>query len=376
MPSSLSLVVSALLLLAQVLSAETPFTHPGVIHSQEDLAFVKAKIKSGENPWRFAWELLESSQYLKEDWKPEPFKVIERGPYNEPDIGSSQFSNNGRAAYTNALHWALTGDEESAKRAALALDSWSSTLQSIEGHDARLLVGMAGISYVTAAELLKHTWDGWPEEKQADFEKMLREIWYPLIKDFYPSANGNWDAAMMQTLIAMAVHLDERAEFERVTAYYLKGEGNGAVRNYFKDSGQCQESGRDQLHTQMGLEFLINTCQTAWLQEVNLYEAYDNLLLKGFEYTAKFNLGGSVPYESYESFEKRYLYPEISSRGRSHLRPMYEKLVSHYRDRQGLPTPYSEYVIVKTRPESGSRSSLPWSTLMFAKKVEAPIVAE
>ena len=374
MPSLFAIFISALLLVPSFLSAETPFIHPGVIHDEANLSFVKAKIKSGENPWRFAWELLEGSRYLEEDWKPKSFKVIERGPYNDPDLGSSEFFSDSRAAYTNALHWALSGEEESAKRAAAALDAWSSTLESIEGHDARLLLGMAGLSYVTAAELLKHTWDGWPEEKQADFDKMLREIWYPLIKDLYPSANGNWDASMMQTIIAMAVYLDDRTMFDKITSYYLQGEGNGAVRNYFKDSGQCQESGRDQNHTQMGLEFLIHTCETAWLQKVDLYQAHDNLLLKGFEYTAKYNLGEKVPYEPYESFEERYLYPEISTNGRSRLRPMYEKVVSHYRDRQGLPTPYSEAVAFKTRPESGRGSSLLWSTLMFAKKEQPPIV--
>ena len=376
MPSPLPIIATALFSLAHFLSAETAFTHPGVMHDQESLTFVKAKIESGQNPWRFAWELLEGSRYLKKDWKPEPSKVVERGPYNEPDIGASEFAGDGRAAYTNALHWALTGDQESAERAAMTLDSWSSTLESIQGHDARLLVGITGLSYITAAELLTHTWDGWPGEKQADFKQMLRGIWYPLIKDLYPSANGNWDAAMMQTLIAMAVYLDDREIFDQVTTYYLKGEGNGAVRNYFKDSGQCQESGRDQGHTQMGLEFLINTCETARIQKVDLYQAYDNLLLKGFEYTAKYNLGESVPYEPYESFEERYLYPEISTKARSWLRPMFEKVLSHYRDRQGLPAPYSEAAVLKTRPESGRGGALLWSTLMFAKKEQPPIVAE
>jgi len=89
---------------------------------------------------------------------------------------------------------------------------------------------------------------------------MLRDIWYPLIKDFYPSANGNWDASMLQTMMAMGVFLDDQPMFDRAKNYFLAGEGNGAIGNYFKPSGQCQESGRDQAHTQMGLDFLANTC--------------------------------------------------------------------------------------------------------------------
>jgi hypothetical protein len=113
-----------------------------------------------------------------------------------------------------------------------------------------------------AAEILD-AWDGWPEENQTRFEKMLREIFYPIIKDFYPSANGNWDASMIQTMLAMGVFLDDQAMFDRAKNYYLNGEGNGAVRNYFKPSGECQESGRDQAHTQMGLDFLACSAEIA-----------------------------------------------------------------------------------------------------------------
>lgn len=56
----------------------------------------------------------------------------------------------------------------------------------------------------------------------------------------------------------------------------------------------------------MGLEFLANTCETAWIQGVDLYSAADNRLLQGFEYTAKYNLGFDVPYEPYQTFEGRY----------------------------------------------------------------------
>ena len=104
-------------------------------------------------------------------------------------------------------------------------------------------------------------------------------------------------------------------------SYYLTGKGNGAIGMYFKPSGQCQESGRDQSHTQMGLEFLANTCETGWIQGIDLYGALDNRLLKGFEYTAKYNLGNEVPYERYVSFEGRYKYNEISGKSRGRFPP-------------------------------------------------------
>ena len=43
-------------------SAAKPFVHPGLLHSREELAFVKRKIAAGEQPWKTAWEKLRASE--------------------------------------------------------------------------------------------------------------------------------------------------------------------------------------------------------------------------------------------------------------------------------------------------------------------------
>ena len=338
-------------------AARAQFVHPGIVHSQPALDFVKGKITSGEEPWATAWTDFRASRYADLDWQPQPHAHVERGPSNDPDIGSSEFSADAAAAYRHALLWAMTGEEAHAAKAAEILNAWSETLQSIGNHDARLLVGMEGYEYCNAAELLRHTWDGWPQSEQARFEKMLREIFYPIIKDFYPSANGNWDASMLQTMLAMGVYLDDRTMFDRGVEYYLHGKGNGAIGNYFKPTGQCQESGRDQAHTQMGLGFLAATCEIAWNQGIDLYGANDNLLLKGFEYTAKYNLGLDVPYEPYRSFEGRYHYKSISNDSRGRLQSIYEKVLNHYQNRKGLEAQFTGQAAKQLREGNDSRRS-------------------
>lgn len=349
--------------------------HPGISHTKEGIEFVRSKIETNEQPWADAWEALKSLSRASLDVVPRPREHVERGPYNRPNIGSSEFSGDANASYLHALQWVLTGKIAHAKKAAEILDAWSGTLKSISNHDARLLVGMEGYEYCNAAELLKHTWDGWPEENQARFEKMLREIFYPVIKDFYPSANGNWDASMIQTMLAMGVYLDDQTMFDRARDYYMSGEGNGAVSNYFKPSGQCQESGRDQGHTQMGLDFLACSAEIGWNQGVDLYGAFDNRLLKGFEYTAKYNLGYDVPYEPYRSFEGRYHYKKISDDDRGRLRPMYEKVLNHYQNRKGIDAPYTKQAVMKLREGSDEqnsrrRRSPALGTLMFSGQSE------
>ena len=349
-------------------SQSSTFVHPGISHSQKSIDRIIEKIRNDEQPWSDEWKRLKDSRYASSNWTVQPRPVVERGAYNNPDIGSSEFLRDGTAAYTLAIKWALGGDERDARKSAEILDAWAKTLKEVRNHDAKLLIGMAGLKYCNAAELLKHTWDGWPIENQKQFEKMLRTVWYPVIKDFYPTANGNWDAAMLQTMIAIGVFLDDQQIFNRAVDYYRKGEGNGAIGNYFNEFGECQESGRDQAHTQMGLEFLANTCEVAWNQKVDLYGELDNRLLKGFEYTAKYNLGHKVRYEPYKSVGGRYHYKTISDNSRGRLRSMYKRVLNHYGHRKGIDAPFTKAASAKVRRRSrGSSTSLPWESLMFGK---------
>lgn len=355
----------------QVLAGDTPeqvssveaFVHPGLLHSKDELDFVKQKLSAGEQPWKSAWEQLRSSEIASLEYMPKPFAKVVRGVRNRPDIGSSNMSNDAAAAYAHALQWSLTEKKAHAIKAIEILNAWANALESVSGHDARLLAGMDGVVFCNAAELIRHTSTEWPGEDQKQFERMLRRIFYPVIKNFYPTANGNWDAAMIQTMIAMGIFLDDRAMFDRAVDYYRNGEGNGSIDNYFNELGQCQESGRDQAHVQMGIGFLACACEMAWKQGMDLYGAADNRLALGFEYTAKYNLGEDVPYKRYRSVEGRYDYPAISRKGRGRFRPVYERIFHHFHDRMGLEMPYCRRVVEKERPEGSHRQHISWGTL-------------
>ena len=360
-----------------------PFVHPGILHSRAELEFIKQQISADELPWTSAWEKLKSSKSDSRrrrrsrcaprigvsslEYQPRPLANVVRGASNSPNIGSSDFSNDSIAAYSHALQWWMTGEKAHASKAIEILNAWSRTLESIGGHDARLLIGMSGVGYCNAAELIRHA-DGvnWQAKDQERFKQMLRNVFYPVIKDFYPSANGNWDASMIQTMLAMGVFLDDRDMFDRAVNYYLHGKGNGAIENYFNEFGECQESGRDQAHTQMGVGFLGCACEIAWKQGVDLYGAADNRLALGFEYTAKYNLGYDVEYEPYKSFEGRYHYRELSDDSRGRFAPIYDRVLHHYHDRMGLEMPYCHEVSEGRGPDGFSTTHMPWGTLLFS----------
>ena len=341
------------------------FIHPGILHNRAEINFVKGQIRAGKEPWKSAWDALTEHRFAGLSWKPKPRERVARGPYNRPDIGASDMMDDSVAAYTHGLRWALTGEKAHAKKAIEILNAYSFTLRSVKEHDARLLVGMTGIHFINAAELIRHSHAGWAQADQKQFEHLLLEVLYPVIVDFYPTANGNWDASMIQTMIAMGVFLENGEIFDRGVKYYLKGEGNGAITHYLNDFGQCQESGRDQAHTQMGLGYLGCAAEIAWKQGVDLYSAADSRLALGYEYTAKYNLGQDVPFQPFRSVGGRYHYKKISGRGG--FAPIYEIVYHHYHGRAGMEMPFTKQVIARIRPERASTVHTPWATLMFAQ---------
>lgn len=243
------------------------FVHPGMLHMTLDLEFMKAKILAGEEPWKEAWDQLKASEISSLHYKPTPFKVVDNGPYNQPDNGGKEFVRDGAAAYTMALQWYVEGDKAYAEKAIEIFNAWANTLESVVNHNRQLKVGTAGIKYLNAAEIIKYTYKGWSDKDRKAFEDMVINIWYPVITDWTPRYNGNWDAANGQTIMCIGIFLDRRDIFDKACKQLTDGDSNGSIKNYFYENGQCQESGRDQQHVQMGLAFLACAAEIAWNQK-------------------------------------------------------------------------------------------------------------
>ncbi len=353
---------------ANTLAAPERFVHPGILHHRAELDFIKAKVQAGEEPWKSAWEALRKSAHAQLDWKVKPRADVFRGSRNNPDIGASDFKADSVAAYTHAIAWMISGERSHADKAIEILDAWPPVFKTFDGGDARLAIGETAVHFLNAAELIRYSDAGWKEAEFEQFKSFIRDKLYVLMQPWVPSYNGNWDAAMIQSKLAMGIFLDDRAIFDEGVMQFASGESNGAIAHYIDETGECQESGRDQAHAQMGLGFLACACEIAWKQGVDLYAMGDNRLLKGFEYTAKYNLGNQVPYHPYLSIDGHYNYETIAEKGRGRFSPIFEKVYHHYHDRRGLEMPFTRQVIDKIRPEPeiGSNTHVPWGTLMFA----------
>ena len=351
------------------ISMMAQFVHPGMLHTKADLDNIKSRIQSGQEPWKSAWQQLQNSELADLSIvRPHAISHVSRGSYAVPSNGDKELMNDGDAAYTMALQWYLTGDKKFAQKSIEILNAWSYALDSVTHSDKELIIGITGIKFLNAAEIIKYTYKGWAQKDQNAFGKMILEKWYPVIQNFKPRSNGNWDAAIGQTMLCIGIFLDRQDIFDRAYNHLSKGQTNGAINFYFSETGQCQESGRDQGHTQLGMAYLTNACEIAWNQGRDLYSAYDNRLLKGYEYTAKYMLGEDVPYVQYTTFYGGKVFEnEISSQGRGRYSPIYERVYRHYHVRKGLEMPYTLRVIEKTRSEMVNQDHIPWSTLCCAE---------
>jgi hypothetical protein len=246
--------LACFLLVATALPAqavEFQFIHPGLLHSQADLARMKAAVADKQEPIYAGYQQLIAHPNSRLDYRMRgPLDAVGRSVNGAG--GQGVYDNDATAAYHFALLWAITGDRAFADRAKEILNAWSSTLRLVNGRDGVLMGGLGPFKMANAAEIMRHTNSGWSEAEAQQAERCFKHAVYPTIKDFALFANGNWDTAAMKTVIAIGVYCDDRAIFESGMRYYVAGAGNGCLTNYIiNEQGQCQESGRDAAHSQL-----------------------------------------------------------------------------------------------------------------------------
>ena len=352
--------------------AGAEFAHPGLLQSRADLTRMKQAVAMKQEPIYSGYLVFRTNAESQLNYKMRgPLAMVGRNP----TVGQSAYDSDANAAYQCALQWCLTGDIAYANKSKAIINAWSATLKAISGRDAVLMAGLGPFKMVNAAEILRYTDAGWSAAEIQQTERHFREVIYPVIQNFAPFANGNWDSAAVKTMMAIGVFCNDRAIFERALHYYVNGAGDGRLTHYIiNNAGQCQESGRDQQHTQLGLAHLGDCCEIAWHQGLNLYSYDDNLLLKGFEYTAKYNLGETVPFVETLDRTGKYHHTKISEKGRGHFRAVYEEIYNAYANRLGIPAPFTQQVVEKIRPEGAGVPGAPqgadhvgFGTLLFAQ---------
>lgn len=303
------------------------FRHPGIYQSAADLAELKRRIATGESPWKEAYVRLKS--FADTAFVIRPAAHVMRGPYGKPNIGGEDLRKGAEMAYHCALIWQLTGDRKYADQSIAILNAWSATLQDFDFNDAKLIAGLTGHVFCNAAEILRYSSSGWKPADQDAFKRMLRTAYYPVLRYYYPQANGNWNGAIIQSLLAIAVFTDDRKLFDEAIHNFLHAPVNGSIFKYFYPSGQCQETMRDQGHVQLGIGQFAGAAQIAYTQGVDLFRLAGARMALGYEYSASILMG-----------QRPHAYGVISERAME-LRDDFEYVYRHY-EAMGIDLPWTK----------------------------------
>ncbi len=246
-----------------------------------------------------------------------PYEVVARdGEYRASKSGSE------RDMWT-AYECARQGLTD---KALEIINAYATTLQRFDGHDAPLCC-IQGFHLVRAMTLVSDELKAQsmrlrerPRERLrvgasagmgasavtafAAAKTMVRRAILPTIDKFEadsPYANGNWGAIVNRCRMACAIFLEDSLLYRASIDYFLHANDNGSLPRYVSETGQCQETGRDQSHAQLGLGAMCDICEMAWEQGdgtsgtggqcpgIDLWGALDNRLMKGIEYDVDVN---------------------------------------------------------------------------------------
>ena len=368
------------------------FLHPGMLFTLEDLRRIKIKVEAQESPWIEGWYRLKANRFSQLDYRPNFYPIVYRNDNVHDHIGNADLHGSGVAVLYHAIIWYVTKNQAHADKAIEILNSWANILTGIGGRDQQLAASLYGYELLNGAEIIYHTDAGWSKDEKIKFGQMVEEVFLPITATYGQVnngwANGNWDAAATLFNMCLAIFNDNKELYQEAVNYYKNGEGNGSLLNYIQtDYGLCQESGRDQAHAQLGIGMLAMAAKIGWNQrhrhpfgkDMATYPNANYRLLKGIEYTAKYNLGYDVPYEpipgkGYTLEDMAIDVPwrsglQISQRVRGIFRPIYYLCYGLYRVDLGVDPSelkYTQEVIRRTKFESFFNDHFSYGELLFS----------
>ncbi|MEU4211767.1 alginate lyase family protein [Streptomyces sp. NPDC026206] len=360
------------------------FTHPGVLVSRAQLETVRARAGEGAEPWRSAFRSMRDGRYGSLSYAAAPTSVVRCPPGSRPGRGCVEERQDAIAAYTQALLWYVTGDRAHADKSVQIMDSWSAVVREHTEGNARLQAAWAGASWARAAEIMRHTYDDWPASRVQRFATMLRTVYLPQVMGSAPEYNGNWDLAMADATMGIAVFLEDPGAFDaavslfraRVPAYfYLSTDGPlphrppgsrittaaGLSAYWFGQTrfvdGLAQETCRNFTHVGYSLAATAHIAETAWHQGVDLYGETGERLRAALAFHARYQLGDPVP---------SWL---CGGRLSTRMGPDTEVVLNHLVNRLGVAVPDAQEVAGRERRKGGEGTDdlfVAWEALTHA----------
>lgn len=355
----------------------TKVTHPGILHTTKSIERMREIVKTANansNAYKTYLNMKNDSRAKATYAMQGPFEYVSRDD-SQWKYTKGAFENDCSAAYLNALMWCVTQDEAHAQKANEILVAYANKLKGIPAsNDRPLQVGLQGFHLICATEMLSSTWDKMGADDLNKIKEMFKNIFLPVMKEFYeakPYTNGNWGVIITKAYLAYAILTDDVDLFNDGINFFFYGNDNGTLPNYISETGQCQESGRDQGHVQLGIGGVAAICEVAHSQGIDLYGALDNRLMKGYEYAARYNLGyDDLPFTKWQDVTGKYSnWGSMGSQARGQFRAIYAMGYNHYVNRKGLSMPNTKEVVTTKLPIEGyDADNVGYGTFQFCEK--------
>lgn len=399
------------------------FVHPGLHVSAAQLDFVRSQIAAGAQPWSAELARASRKSYANPNRVPRPVVDMRCGNGgSKVDEGCLASRQDALAAYTLSLLWYHTRDQRYADGAIRILDAYADTLQSIayvsgnyDTHNGPLQAAWLAELFPRAAEIMRYSDSGWPQERAARFGDMLRRAMLPRIVEGWTSGGSNWNNSMTNGVMNIAVYTDDRALFEKALGMWrqrvretihLASDGAepvpapnqrgadgrwkpGTVVGAWKGqtefgsarvNGISHEVCRDFGHASMSMASLSQAAETALLQGVDLYAEEEARLIAGAEFMAKYlvahapanNAQATVAVEPWlcarrSEFVKKNGEPVPNNTVEVQIMPTWEILFNHYATRRGRAMPSTAALIPRVRAgNSATDLQMSWETLTHA----------
>ena len=190
------------------------FLHPGLLHTQMDLARIKLKVEEGAQPYLDGWNQLVNSPYSQAGWTPRATATIVRGGAGD---NVALLYNDVARAYQNALRWKIAGSTAHGDTARDILNAWSATLTTVTGNaDRYLAAGLNGYQLANAAELMRD----YPGFDVSRMQNMPLNVFYKPLNERFLIGNeygrdhndayiqnywANWDLSNMAATVAIGI---------------------------------------------------------------------------------------------------------------------------------------------------------------------------
>jgi hypothetical protein len=126
-----------------------PILHPSILQTQSDLARIKARVLTGEEPWKSAWDRWLAELVSSLDFHPQPSAHVVRGESGAGQRSGGELMASTAAAASHANQWVVTGDEAHANKVIEIFDAWSALLADFIENDAMLIAGWTGGEFAT-----------------------------------------------------------------------------------------------------------------------------------------------------------------------------------------------------------------------------------